>query len=52
MKCLNKINVGDVFFITNSNFQYSTIYDNYEDFELSEDSVVMRNDYRAGFLRG
>lgn len=37
MKCLNKINVGDVFFITNSNFQYSTIYDNYEDFENTGD---------------
>lgn len=37
MKCLNKINVGDVFFITNSNFQYSTIFDNYEDFEKTGD---------------
>lgn len=37
MKYLKKINVGDVFFITNSNFQYSTIYDNYEDFEKTGD---------------
>ena len=37
MKYLKKINVGDVFFITNSNFQYSTIYDNYDDFEKTGD---------------
>ena len=37
MKYLKKINVGDVFFITNSYFQYSTIYDNYEDFEKTGD---------------
>lgn len=37
MKYLKKINVWDVFFITNSNFQYSTIYDNYEDFEKTGD---------------
>lgn len=37
MKYLKKIKAGDVFFITNSNFQYSTIYDNYEDFENTGD---------------
>lgn len=37
MKYLKKIKAGDVFFITNSNFQYSTIYDNYEDFEKTGD---------------
>lgn len=37
MKYLKKINVGDVFFITNSYFQYSTIYDNYEYFEKTGD---------------
>ncbi len=37
MKKVNKIKVGDVFFITNSNFQYSVVVDFYEIYENTGD---------------
>lgn len=37
MKKVNKIKVGDVFFITNSNFHYSVVVDFYETYENTGD---------------